>query len=299
MSAAVRKGGLGKGLSALFEDIEVVPAGSGGSGAGLRPESDENGIFFLDINLIAPNRNQPRKFFRPETIEELAASIKAHGVLQPIMVRSEGEGYELVAGERRWRAARKAGLKTIPCIIRELTEEQNILIALIENMQREDLNPMEEAGALERMAKQFGMTQEEISKSVGKSRPYITNILRLLKLPEGIQQMLAEEQLSTGHARALINIEDPARQMALARRAVEDQLSVREMEKLARMENTSRAKPLKRKKSIEIKSVEEELRSLVGTKVEIKPSGAKGKIEIRYFSREELERIIELLRKIK
>ena len=294
---ASRVGGLGKGLSALFEDIDL-------SATDIRDaerrngQEDEDGIYFLDINIISPNSKQPRKFFDDEKIDELAKSIEIHGILQPIMVRKVGEGYEIVAGERRWRAARKAGLKKVPCIIRELTEEQNMLIAIIENMQREDLNPMEEAEAIHQMIDNFGLTQEEISKSVGKSRPYITNSLRLLKLPMEIQELVTTGQLTSGHARAIIAIEDSAVQLEIARYAAKEQISVREMEKLSKA-NHNKAKPLKRKKSLEISTVEEELKGILGTKVQLKLTGKKGKLEIQCYSKEELDRIIDLLRSLR
>ncbi|MBR4074936.1 MAG: ParB/RepB/Spo0J family partition protein, partial [Firmicutes bacterium] len=188
MAAPKRKGGLGRGLSSLFEDVpvhveEYVKTTEQAAESKGKKGEVAGEIVFLDINDIKPNANQPRKEFNDEKIDELARSIEIHGVIQPIMVRPFGKGYEIVAGERRWRAARRAGLKKIPAIIRELDEQQNMLIAIIENMQREDLNPIEEAMALEEMIKTYGLTQDEVSKSVGKSRPYITNALRLLKLP--------------------------------------------------------------------------------------------------------------------
>ena len=295
---AARKGGLGKGLSALFEDMDIEVTDV--RNVRNRDDIDENGIHFLDINSISPNRKQPRKNFDDEKIDELAKSIEAHGILQPIMVRKTGEGYEIVAGERRWRAARKAGLKKVPSILRNLTEEQNMLVSIIENMQREDLNPMEEAEALSQMIITYGLTQEQISKSVGKSRPYITNVLRLLKLPAEIQELVTNGMLSTGHARAIIGIEDRKIQLELAKYAAKEQISVREMEKLSKT-NSSRgkARPLKKKKSLEISCVEEELKEILGTKVQLKYSGKKGKLEIQCFSKEELDRIIDLLRSLR
>jgi ParB family chromosome partitioning protein len=216
------------------------------------------------------------------------------------MVRKTGERYEIVAGERRWRAARKAGLKKIPSILRNLTEEQNMLVSIIENMQREDLNPMEEAEALSQMIITYGLTQEQISKSVGKSRPYITNVLRLLKLPAEIQEFVTNGTLSTGHARAIIGIEDRKIQLELAKYAAKEQISVREMEKLSKSNSLKgKAKPLKRKKPLEISCVEEELKEILGTKVELKYSGKKGKLEIQCFNKEELDRIIDLLRSLR
>jgi ParB family chromosome partitioning protein len=294
---AARIGGLGKGLSALFEDIEIGATDVRNT-ENKSSSPDENGILFIDINHIAPNSKQPRKRFDDEKIDELAKSIEAHGVLQPIMVRKMKDGYEIVAGERRWRAARKAGLKKIPCIVRELTEEQNMLIAIIENMQREDLDPMEEAEALNQMITTFGLTQEQVSKSVGKSRPYITNVLRLLKLPQEIQELVMEGRISAGHARAVIGMEDMKAQLELARYAAREQISVREMEKLVRG-SSGKAKTLKKKTSIEILKVEEELKEILGTKVQLKVSGKKGKLEIQCYSKDELERIIDLLRSLR
>ena len=200
---AAKNRGLGRGLDALFADQAPI----------INPESEnknkttdkegirtENAIVYININDIKPNENQPRKNFDENKIAELAASITEHGIIQPLVVRRNKSGYEIVAGERRWRASRKAELKEVPCIIRDFDDEQNMLIAIIENMQREDLNPIEEAEGLNQMIKTYGMTQEEVSKSVSKSRPYITNALRLLKLPENIQSMVTEGKLTTGHA---------------------------------------------------------------------------------------------------
>lgn len=292
---ASRKGGLGKGLSALFEDIEIGPADV--RDPEMSGHQGDNGLIYLDIHEMNPNSRQPRKHFDEEKIRELADSIEIHGILQPIMVRRAEKGFEIVAGERRWRAARKAGLKKVPCIVRELTEEQNMLVAIIENMQREDLNPMEEARAIAEMIGSFGLTQEEVSRSVGKSRPYITNAIRLLKLPEEIQDLVTEGKLTTGHARALITIESQTRQIELAQYAAKEEISVREMEKLAQT-RAGKKKPLKRKKSSDIAAVEDELKSILGTKVQLKMSGTKGKLEIQCFNREELERIVELLRSL-
>ena len=294
--AGAKGRGLGKGLEALFNDVEI-------NAHDQERSADGEGIQFIDINKIKPNSKQPRKSFPDEKIEELARSIEAHGIIQPIMVRPSGEGYEIVAGERRWRAARRAALKQVPCIIRELTEEQNMLVAIIENMQREDLNPIEEAEALNQMITTYGLTQEEVSKSVGKSRPYITNSLRLLKLTDDVREMVVQGQLSNGHARALISVKDEKRQLELANQAVRDGLSVREIETLANKENegpVKRATKAKaRAKNREITDLEEELKSALGTKVAINHGSRKGKIEIEYYSRDELERLLELLLSLK
>lgn len=295
---AVPKGrGLGKGLEALFNEVEINMHEAD------RSSESHEGILFLDLNDIKPNSKQPRKNFPDEKIDELARSIETHGIIQPIMVRPSGEGYEIVAGERRWRAARRASLKQIPCIIRELSEEQNMLVAIIENMQREDLNPMEEADALNQMITNYGLTQEEVSKSVGKSRPYITNALRLLKLPAEIRELVVQGSLTNGHARAIAGIKEEKAQLHLARRVVKDGLSVRETEALANEENDgSKNKPVKAKaraKNREITVMEEELKTALGTKVAINHGTRRGKIEIEYYSRDELERLLEMLLSLK
>lgn len=293
--AAAKSTGLGKGLEALFSSSEIDMTE-------ISPkepeEAREKGIFFIDINDIKPNERQPRKNFDEEKLEELANSIKEHGLIQPIILRKAERGYEIVAGERRWRACRKAGFKEIPSIIKELTDEENMLVAIIENMQREDLDPIEEAEGLNQMATSFGMTQEEISRSVGKSRPYITNALRLLKLPEEVKAFLSEGKLSAGHARAVAGIPDPEKQMDIALYAIEHELSVREIEKLIKEGGLQKKKQSRRKveKSADIKQVEEDLKQIMGTKVNLSRKGKKGRIEIEYYSREELERLIELLK---
>ncbi|MDD3169697.1 MAG: ParB/RepB/Spo0J family partition protein [Eubacteriales bacterium] len=293
--AAAKGRGLGKGLEALFNDVEISTHDSESTA------EHYEGIQLLDLNDIKPNSRQPRKNFPDDKIDELARSIETHGIIQPIMVRLAGEGYEIVAGERRWRAARRANLKQVPCIVRDLTEEQNMLVAIIENMQREDLNPMEEAEALNQMITAFGLTQEEVSKSVGKSRPYITNALRLLKLPLDIREMVAQGELSNGHARAILGIKEEKRQLHLAKRVCKEGLSVRETEALSNKENEGLVKkPSKaRSKNREITYMEEELKTALGTKVAINHGARRGKIEIEYYSREELERLLELLLSLK
>lgn len=293
--AAPKNRGLGKGLEALFSNSEIDTKEIS---VEQTEESEEKGISFVDVNDIKPNQNQPRKTFDEEKLEELASSIKEHGLIQPVILRKSDKGYEIVAGERRWRACRKAGLKKLPCIVKELTDEQNMLLAIIENMQREDLNPIEEAEGLNQMITSFGMTQEQVSKSVGKSRPYITNALRLLKLPEQVRNFVSEEKLTTGHARAIAGIGDPEKQIQIAEYAVKNDLSVREIEKLIREENAAKKRSPRKKaeKSADVKRVEEDLKHIMGTKVNLSQSGKKGKIEIEYYSREELERLIDLLK---
>lgn len=293
--AAPKNRGLGKGLEALFNNSEIDTKEISIEKA---EENEARGITFVNINDIKPNENQPRKEFDEEKIEELSNSIKEHGLIQPVILRKASKGFEIVAGERRWRACRKAGLKEIPCIVKELTDEQNMLIAIIENMQREDLNPIEEADGINMMITNFGLTQEEVSKSVGKSRPYITNALRLLKLPEQIKNFVSEGKLSTGHARAIAGIDGTEKQIQIAEFAVKEGISVREIEKLIKEQNAPKKRnPRKRaEKNADVKKVEEDLKQIMGTKVSLNQTGKKGKIEIEYYSREELERLIELLK---
>lgn len=306
--ARAKMTGLGRGLESLFGEVEIMPSVKEnseekgidkGSKEGKKNKS-ENSVEYIDINKITPNKDQPRKSFSEEKIEELANSIKEHGIIQPLVVRKIDKGYEIVAGERRYRAARRADLKTVPCLIRELTDEQNMLLAIIENVQREDLNPIEEAESLEKLITAYGLTQEQVSKSVGKSRPYITNSLRLLKLPEEIRNMVIAGDISHGHARALINVEDKSKQLVLAKRAKDEGLSVRIIEQLAGTLTTTKKKPVKKvkEKNPNISKIEEDLRRTLGTRVNIIQAGKKGKVEIECFSLDELERIIDLLKSI-
>ena len=310
MAAKTKAKGLGKGLEALFGDAEVAPvekkpaskkkqAESKKSEKAAESPAEEGGVLYVDLNDIKPNAAQPRKVFDEEKLEELAASISQHGLIQPIVLRKLGKGYEIVAGERRWRAARLAGLKEVPCIVKELTEEENMLLAIVENMQREDLNPIEEAEGLKKMIDTYGLTQEQVSYSVGKSRPYITNSLRLLKLPGRVQQLTAEGKITTGHARALASVKSQQRQIDLAVRAAKEGLSVRQIEQLAKETKQPQEKKKTRKvKSADEKRVEEDLKNALGTKVSLNRKGKGGKIEIEFYSAEELERLIELLRSL-
>ncbi len=282
--------GLGRGLEALIIDTEI---------SAIEPESgnSKDGINYIDINEIKPNRNQPRKLFDADRLQELADSIQEHGVIQPLIVRSVDNGFELVAGERRWRAARLAGLKSVPCLLRELSEEENALIAIIENMQREDLNPIEEAEGLNRMIDAFGLTQEQVSKSVGKSRPYITNSLRLLKLPMEIKNMLSQGTLTPGHGRALLAMTDAKVQLVVAQKIVSEGLSVRAVEAMVQKKQGDKVPIHKHaERDANMLQLERELKEILGTKVKINMTGKKGRIEIEYYSREELERLIELLK---
>jgi ParB family chromosome partitioning protein len=298
--AGTKAKGLGKGLEALFGDVEINSA-EVTTKKDTKEKVAHSAIVFVDINEIKPNELQPRTVFDEEKIEELANSIATHGVIQPLVLKETKRGFEIIAGERRWRAARKAGLKQVPGIVKELTKEQLMVVSLIENIQREDLNPMEEAEAIRRICSEFGLTQDAVSKSIGKSRPYITNLLRLLKLPEQIQRMVLEGKLSNGHARALIGVLDSRKQVALAEKIAAEDLSVRETEKLVQQidEKPKSSQKKRTEKQTDIISIEEELKGLLGTKVELKHKGKTGKLEIAYFSRSELERLIEIFRKLK
>ena len=289
----VKNNVLGRGISALISESAPIEA----------PEEiaadPENTVQYIDINDIRPNRNQPRKNFDSDSISELAASIQEHGIIQPLIVRKNESGYELVAGERRWRAAREAALDKVPCIIREFTDEENALIAIIENMQREDLDPVEEAEGLETMMKEYGLTQEEVSRSVGKSRPYITNSLRLLKLPQDIREKISEGALSAGHARALLSVKTRALQEQICQKVIKDGLSVRETERIVKEGGKTRKKAARSKKDPDIVAVEDKLKEIYGTRVAITTNGRKGAVEISYYGREDLNRIIELLESVK
>lgn len=306
MAAPKKTKGLGKGLDALFGDVEVAPADKPKAKAKKSakvekeetPVPSEGGVLYIDINDIKPNTSQPRKHFDEEKLEELASSIDQHGLIQPIVLRKLGKGYEIVAGERRWRASRIVGLKQVPCIVKELTDEENMLLAIIENMQREDLNPIEEAEGLKQMIDTYGLTQEQVSYSVGKSRPYITNSLRLLKLPEKVQELTASGEISMGHARALAAVKSQEKLIALAERTAKEGLSVRQIEFLAKESKAPAKKKTKAKKSADEKRVEEDLKNALGTKVNLNRKGKKGKIEIEFYSEDELERLIDLLIKL-
>ena len=304
--------GLGRGLDALFADvapIEEIPVAEGtkkeAPKAKAAVEDAEDRVLYIDINDIRPNSAQPRTHFDEEKLAELARSIKTNGVIQPLIVRESANGYELVAGERRWRASRQAGLKVVPCIVRNFDDKQNAIVAIIENMQREDLNPIEEAKGLKSMTEKYGFTQEQVSASLGRSRTYITNSIRLLKLPPEIQQYVSSGQMSAAHGRTIINIPDPAKQKEIADKIIRNDLSVRATERLAeKAKDELRPERKKRKKAsdaekaraAEIAAVERELMTLSGTRVHINGDEKKGKIEIEYYSLDELNSLIDALR---
>lgn len=260
------------------------------------------GETMVKITKVEPNREQPRKNFNEDALLELAESMKQYGVLQPLLVTDKKDYYEIIAGERRWRAAKLAGLKEVPVIIKNYSEQEIVEISLIENIQREDLNPIEEAWAYRRLMEEFHMKQDEIAERVSKSRVAVTNSIRLLKLSEGVQQMLIDDMITSGHARAILAISDEAMQMSVAAKVFDEKLSVRETEKLVKsvLEPTAPKKTETNTAEDAIyQNLEEKMKAIVGTKVSInRKKNNKGKIEIEYYSQEELERIIELFESI-
>ncbi len=314
-----RRSGLGKGLGAIFgEDVvespvsekinEIVSRETSDSQYGEKKSADQHEHpgkeYMMKLSIIEPNQDQPRKDFNEELIGELADSIKKYGVLQPLLVQKRGEHYEIIAGERRWRAAKEAGLKEVPVVIKEYTKQQAMEIALIENVQREDLNPIEEAQAYQQLLQEFELTQEEIAQRVSKSRTAITNCMRLLKLDRRVQDMLAQGQVSSGHARALLSLENNDSQYQVALKILNQRLSVREVEKLVKLlgKPKKEEKPKEEEKDLSFifKDLEERMKQVMGTKVIInKKDRNKGRVEIEYYSETELERIVELIESIK
>mgnify|MGYP000978631826 FL=1 len=288
-----KKFGLGKGLNALIPEDTVILEPKKG-----KDKNDDNGYSLIDINLIKSNESQPRKSFDDEKIMELAESIKSNGIIQPLILRKDKDEYIIVAGERRWRAAKYIGIKEIPSVIMDLTEKQILEISLIENIQREDLNSIEEAIAYKKLITDFDLTQEQLSKRIGKSRVAITNTMRLLNLSEDVQQYIIEGVISEGHGRALLAITDSKLQCELAQNVIDDKLSVRELEFLIRKLKT-KSEPSKSKAKKETnpyyKEVIEKLENYFGTKVNVTNKNNKGKIEIEYYSEEDLQRILEII----
>lgn len=290
--------GLGKGLDSL------IPVGSteGKTKIGINsaPATEEKPDKMVKITMVEPNRDQPRHKFDEAALNELADSIKQYGIISPIIVQDRKDHYEIIAGERRWRAAKIAGLKEIPVIIKNFTEQEIVEISLIENIQRENLNPIEEALAYKRLLTEFNLKQEEVAERVSKSRTAVTNSMRLLKLADEVQQMIIDEKITTGHARALITIEDTEKQIEIAKKVVDEKLSVRDIEKLVKGLN----KPKKEKKAAKqienefiYQDIEEKLKQSFGTKVSVtaKEDGS-GKIEIDFYSSDDLDRILDLLK---
>lgn len=289
--------GLGKGLDAL---IPVSNDAKNNKKVNVPAEKEKGPETLVKITMVEPNREQPRKTFDEDALNELAESIKQFGLLQPILVQDRKDHYEIIAGERRWRAAKIAGLKEVPVIIKNLTEQEIVEISLIENIQRENLNPIEEALAYKKLLNEFHLKQEEVAERVSKSRTAVTNSMRLLKLEEEVQKMVVNELITTGHARALLGIEDGQQQIDCAKKIIDEKLSVRDIEKLVKNMN----KPAKEKKASKNKStdfiyqdIEEKLKLSLGTKVSVtaKENGA-GKIEIEFYSHDDLERLLEILK---
>jgi ParB family chromosome partitioning protein len=273
-----KKFGLGKGLNQLIPEEEEV-------------------ITVLDINKIKANKKQPRKYFDEDKLMLLSESIKEHGMIQPIIVQKAGEDYSIIAGERRWRAAKKASLKEVPVIVMDITEAAVLEVSLIENIQRQDLNPIEEAGAYRRLLHDFKLTQEELARRIGKSRTSITNTMRLAQLDERVQQFIIEESLTEGHGRALLGLENHDDQYSAAQKVLDEGLSVRDTEHLVSTFHKSRPAPRKIKMDPYFKDIEKRLAKTMGTKVSLKPKAKnKGKIEIEYYSMEDLNRLLEYLK---
>ena len=292
-----KKRGLGRGLNALIN--------TGSDTENNKENTKENHEYkevFINISLVEPNRNQPRKEFDKDALSELANSIKQYGILQPIIVQKNEDMYEIIAGERRWRAAKEAGLTEVPVIVRDYDKQKVMEISIIENIQREDLNPIEEAMAYQSLMEEYGLKHDELAEKVSKNRSTITNSMRLLKLSKNIQQMLIDGKISTGHAKVLLSVEDINEQEKIAQELIDKSLSVRELEKLVK----KYTKPRKKKDdkddkdySLFYREYEDRLKDILGTKVQINTKDKnKGRIEIDYYSAAELERIVELLNSI-
>jgi len=297
---AVKKRGLGAGLDNLIPNIGLETTEETNNSKTTKKENVSRETL-IPIIKIEPNRAQPRTRFDEDALQELADSIKQYGIIEPIVVQKRDNYYEIIAGERRWRAARLAGLKEVPVVVKEYSEDEIFTIALIENIQREDLNPIEEAVAYQKLIQELNLKQDEVAEKVSKSRTAITNSMRLLKLDQRVQQMLIDEMISEGHGRALLPITDPEEQFTLAMRVFDEKLSVRETEKLIKKIQEEKKNPPKQEEEVKdvsfiYKSLEEKLKRTLGTKVEIKnkPNNT-GKIEIEYYSMDELERIVELM----
>ena len=293
---AAKAKGLGRGLDSLIPAMDTKP---------VKKESVEKAEkgpeTLVKITKVEPNREQPRKNFDEDALLELAESIKQFGLLQPILVQDRKDYYEIIAGERRWRAAKLAGLKEVPVIIKNLTEQEIVEIALIENIQREDLNPIEEALAYKKLLEEFNLKQDEVAERVSKSRTAVTNSMRLLKLSDEVQRMIIDEMITTGHARALLGVADPEQQYILAQRIFDEKLSVREIEKIVK----NMGKPAKEKKDKSIdeslqviyQDISEKLKVKLGTKVNVVPKeNGSGKIEIEFYSHDELDRILSQIK---
>ena len=303
---AGKRNGLGKGLDSLIPN-KTVKEESASQQKVSKEKQEKNvgsGEILVKINEVEPNREQPRKEFDEDSLMELADSIRQFGILQPLLVQKKKDYYEIIAGERRWRAAKLAGIKDVPIIVKNYTDQEIVEISLIENIQRENLNPIEEAAAYKRLMEEFHLKQDTIAERVSKSRTAVTNSMRLLKLDERVQQMLIDEMLTTGHARALLSIEDKNMQHAAAIKVFDEKLSVRETEKLVKEilnpRKEEKEKKADRAQDLVYEQLEEKIKGIIGSKVAIRRKNKdKGKIEIAYYSQDELERIVELLETIR
>ena len=298
---AVKRNGLGKGLDSLIPnktDKTAKPTEKKAETKKTEEKPTDTGEILVKINQVEPNREQPRKEFDEDSLMELADSIKQFGILQPLIVQKKKDYYEIIAGERRWRAAKLAGIKEVPVIIKEYTNQEIVEISLIENIQRENLNPIEEAMAYKRLLEEFNLKQDEVAERVSKSRTAVTNSMRLLKLSDRVQQMIVDDMISTGHARALLAIDDEELQYQLANKIFDEKLSVRETEKIVKaLKNPKKeVKKQKQEHTFVYQNLEEQMKNIIGTKVSVNPkANGKGKIEIEYYSEEELERIYDLI----
>jgi len=300
---AVKKKGLGAkglGLNALINtEMEEIKSSKN------EKKKNDEAVLELELDMIEPNRKQPRKYFDEAALEELAASLKTYGMIQPIVVKKSGDYYEIIAGERRWRAAKIAGLVKVPVIIKKWEEGEAFEAALVENLQREDLNPMEEAESYHRLQEEFGMSQEKIAEKVGKSRSAITNSLRLLQLDPRVRNFVVENKLTGGHARTLLPVTNGDDQFEMAEMVIDEGLSVRAVEAMVKAYLSKAEKPAEKEEEVskaderEYRAIEDDLKSLFSTKVKLKPLGKrnKGKIEIEYYSNEDLERLLALLKR--
>lgn len=292
------KRGLGKGLDSLIPTNVMMESEVKHATVSTVSSAEEgkDGTLMVKLSKVEPNREQPRKNFDEDSLQELAESLKQFGMLQPILVQNRGDYYEIIAGERRWRAAKIAGLKEVPVIVRELTDQEIVEISLIENIQREDLNPIEEAQAYKRLLTEFHLKQDEVAERVSKSRTAVTNSMRLLKLCDEVQKMVVDDMISTGHARALISIEDPEEQYLIAQKIFDEKLSVREVEKLVKDLHKPPKPPKEENKTLQAiyQEISERLKQSLSTKVSVsaKQNGA-GKIEIEFYNHEDLERLLE------
>ena len=292
----MKKRGLEKGLDALFSSDEEILSPDTEDVPAAEEETKDQNVQIVDIYMVEPDRNQPRKTFDAEKLQELADSVKQYGVLQPLLVQKEPDYYRIIAGERRWRAARLAGLTEIPVIVKNFSAQDSMAVALIENLQRQNLNPMEESMAYQKLLTEFSLTQEQVAAKLGKSRSAIANSLRLQNLAEPVQKSLSEGLISPGHAKVLLGVTDASEQNKLAVRVIAENLSVRELEKIVAQKSEAKKEVKKKKEDREqdlaSKIAEDRMKELLGTRVTISKGARKGKIEIEYYSEEDLERIL-------